>query len=622
MNEDVKKLNGKFNHLVEHCLDLYKDSNGSKYRKATIKQIDESIKAYDQVEVKSNDPWPGASSTTLPLTTISNDNLAPRLASGLIGKQPYIRFEMENDESKDDTTEIVETFFNQELEDVVEIEDLGINITEKVLREGTVYPMPRYDLDEEVRKDFMFEGDDLPEDQTAALMAMEADGKKVTIMGGVYVGDDGPLLIDKKDTIFEGVKVDLVPFKDVFIPDNADDWEKTPVIRKVYPTYGELKDYEETRKGYRNIGKWVLKDKGENVLSESEQSPDQLLADVQVTSKEVIECLECYVRYIYQDEDQDEEDIKSGKEERLIAQIALTSKVLIRLIPVREINFKNQHLIRRVAMFRRQGRSYGVPLHSKMKAIQAGASKTFNMAINIAEMVLIPWYMYTDKAGFRGVKTKLKPGQGILVDDINSIKFPTFSINPSQMFQYIEVWMGFWEKVISIGSSQMGLPDPKKTTATEVLAVIEEGNIKHNYQAKPIRKDFITVIRTIYDLYYQNMPLEKTFLKDGQQVPIPRSAMARPYKFRLTGSTELSNKLIERRQKEDVYNKAVGDPFGVFDPVEATERYLEASDEKDIQKLINPVLNQMSKVMQEMPEAEEMFQKTLQEVMTLAQGAK
>ena len=92
MNEDVKKLNGKFNHLVQHCLDLYKDSDESKYRKATVKQIDESIRAYDQVEKKTNDPWPGASNIELPLTTISNDNLAPRLVSGLIGKQHYIRF--------------------------------------------------------------------------------------------------------------------------------------------------------------------------------------------------------------------------------------------------------------------------------------------------------------------------------------------------------------------------------------------------------------------------------------------------------------------------------------------------------------------------------------------------
>ena len=403
--------------------------------------------------------------------------------------------------------------------------------------------------------------------------------------------------------MFEGGRVDLIPFKDIFIPDDVDDWEKAPVIRKVYPTYKELQDYKEDRKGYRNIGKWLLKEEGDKTLTEDQQSPDQILSDVQVTSKEVIECIECYVRYVYQEEDQDKEDITSWKEERLIAQIALDSKILIRLIPLREINFKNQHLIKRIAMFRRQGKSYGVPLHSKMKSIQKGASKTFNMAINIAEVVLVPWFLYTDKAGLRGDATKLKPGAGIKVDDVNGLHFPRFNINPSQMFDYIEVWMSFWERVISIGDVQMGLPDSKKTTATEVLAVIEEGNIKHNYQSRPIRKDFIVLIRTIYDLYYQNMPLEKTFLYNKKQVQIPRSAMARPYKFRLTGSTEMANRLIERREKEDVYNKSLQDPHGVYDPIEMAKRYLKATGETDVDALINPELNQISKLMQEMPEA-------------------
>ena len=622
MENEHKEKNGRFQHLVNYCLGLYKDFSGSKYRNAKLLEIKESIEAYDQVENKTNDPWPGASNITLPLTTISNDNLAPRLASGLIGKRPFVRFEVESDQEQDDLTKLIETWFDQELEDVVEIESLGINIVEKALKEGTVYPMPRYDLDEEIKKDFMFVKDDLSEDESAAFTALKKDGEGPEDVGGVYVGKDGPILVEKKALVFEGCRVDLIPFEDIFIPDDAEDWEKAPIIRKVYPTYSDLLNYQETRKGYRNIGKWLLKEKGENKLAEDQQSEDQKLSDVQVTSKEVIECIECYVRYIYQEEDQDDEDVKSWKEERLIAQIALDSNVLIRLIPLREINFKNQHIIKRIAMFRRQGKSYGSPLHTKIKSIQNGASKTFNMAINIAEIVMVPWFLYTDKTGLTGEATKLKPGEGILVDDIQSLYFPRFNINPSQMFQYIEVWISFWERVVSIGNLQMGLPDAKKSTATETLAVIEEGNIKHNYQSKPIRKDFVTLIRTIYDLYYQNMPLEKTFLYEDKKVPIPRADMRRPFKFRLTGSTEMSNKLIERRQKEDIYNNAKNDPFGVMNPVEVTERYLEASGENNIKDLINPTLNKISLIMKEVPQSEEVFQEAMQQAMQMAQGAK
>jgi len=622
MEIDHKEKNGKWQHLVDHCLKLYKKIDESAYRKQTITKIKNSLLAYDQVKKPTEDPWPGASNIELPLTTISNDNLAPRLASGLIGKQPYLRFEMENDQEQDEKTKIAETWFNQELEDVVEVEQLGISIVEKALKEGTVYPMPRYDLDDETKKEFMFVKDDLPKNEQNALIALELDKKELQNVGGVWVGPNGPILVDRTETVFEGVRVDLIPFEDIYIPDDIDDWEKAPVLRKVYPTYGELLEDQGKKRGYRNIGKWLLKDKGEGNLSKNAQSQDQKISDVAVSTREVIECIECSVRYIYQEEDQDEEDIDSWREERLIAQIALGSKVLIRLIPLREINFKNQHLVKRIAMFRRQGKSYGEPLHAKIAAIQEGASKTFNMSINIAEIVMIPWFLYTDKLGIKGKDTKLKPGFGLRVDDIqNGVYFPRFNINPSQMFQYIEVWMSFWERVTSIGNSQMGLPDSKKTTATEVLAVIQEGNIKHNYQARPLRKDFICLLRTVYDLYYQHMPLEKTFLYNKEKTPIMRSDLRRPFKFRLTGSTEMANKLIERREKEDVYNKAIAEPFGVFDPIEITKRYLEASGESNTDELLNPVLNKMSKIMKEFPESEQIFNEALQSAMQMVQGA-
>ena len=96
MDNEHEEKNGRHQHLVKYCLGLYKEYSESAYRATMITEIRKSIEAYDQVEKPTTDPWPDASNITLPLTTISNDNLAPRLVSGLIGKRPFIRFEMEN----------------------------------------------------------------------------------------------------------------------------------------------------------------------------------------------------------------------------------------------------------------------------------------------------------------------------------------------------------------------------------------------------------------------------------------------------------------------------------------------------------------------------------------------
>jgi hypothetical protein len=519
---------------------------------------------------------------------------------------------MENEQRQDDMTTLLETYFNNELQDVVKIEDIARDTVHMLLTEGTVYPIPKYDIDEVVRRDFVFEGQETPE-QIAELQQIGAK-----LLGGVYVAPDGePVTFEKQDSVFEGGKVEFAPFKDVFIPDDVDDWEKAPVIRKVYPTYAELMR-DKDKDGYMNIGSWLLKEETEKKLSQDQQSPAQELEGAKVSGKEVIECIECSVTYIYQKEDDEKEDITDFTEERLVVQIALDKKIIIRLMLLRDVNFKNEHLVKRIRLFGRKGLSYGTSLYGKMKSIQKGASKTFNMAINIAEVVMIPWFLYTAKVGFKG-DVKLKPGMGVPVDSVEGLYFPRFNINPSQMLEYINLWVSFWERLINISNPQLGRTGDQKKTATEILTVVEEGNITHNYRSTTIKEDFLSLLRTIYDLYYQNMPIEKTFLYNQEEVPIPRVQMARPYKFRLTGSTEMSNKVIERKEKEDLFTLTTQDPAGVFNPIPIREDLLKSWGITETERYINPTIAQIVQLIQEVPQAAELFQQAVQQAMVLAQ---
>ncbi len=599
-DDDVsKERNGRWQHLVDYCIDTYNEIEKSEYRQKKIEEIEESRKAYNQVEEKVTEPWDGASNIILPLTTISNDNLEPRMVAGFIGKQPYLQIEMENEQEKDDQTELLQTWFNQELQDAVKIENITNDMVHLLQLEGTIYPIPAYDLDEEVRREFVFDK-----------------------AGNVVIDPEtGPVTQDSMHKKFEGGKVELAPFRDVFIPDNVDNLEKAPVIRKVYPTYAEIQRDSESKQGYMNIGTWLCKEEVTKKLDDDSQSPAQGLEGARVTAKEVIECIECSVRYIYQEEDDEKEDIKDFTEERLVAQIALDKKILIRLVLLRQINFQNEHLLKRVRLFPERGLSYGTSVYGKIKSIQKGASKTFNMALNIAEVVLIPWFLFTSKLGIKGEK-KLRPGEGVEVESLgpDAIYFPRFNINPDQMFNYMSIWQGFWEKLISIGNVQAGLPAERKETATTTLAMLEEGNIKHNYQAKKTKEEYLAVLRTLWDLYYQHMPLDKTFLFNGQQVPIPRAQMRRSYQFRLTGSTEMSNKLIERRQAEDLYRITTEDEAGIFNPIKPREDLLKTYGKTDIKEWINPQIARVVKIIQEVPEAMQLFEQAVQEAQELGQA--
>ena len=77
------EANKGFRHLVDHCLEQYQLSKDSKYRSKKLQEIADAVKTYAQHNQPTSEPWEGASNITMPLTTISCDNLEPRMVAGL-----------------------------------------------------------------------------------------------------------------------------------------------------------------------------------------------------------------------------------------------------------------------------------------------------------------------------------------------------------------------------------------------------------------------------------------------------------------------------------------------------------------------------------------------------------
>jgi len=600
-DEASKELNGEWQHLVEHCVDLYEDIKSSEYRKAKIKEIEASIKAYEQKEDPASFPWDNASNIVLPLTTITVDNLEPRLVSGLIGRKPYVRLVLEGDKQQPDDVQTIEDSFNAELEHVVKIEDHARTTVHKLCLEGTVFPIADYDTDDVIRRDFVF-------DQNGQVVINPETGTAQTQ--------------DRTVNEFEGGKIDYAEFTDIFVPDNADEWESTPVIHLVRPTYAELMRLR-SRKGYMNIGKWLVKEAGDSNLTDEQQTPSQGIEDVKVTGKKTIECIQCCLSYIYQEEDQEEEEIEDFKEERIVALIALEKKILLRLCLLRELNFKNEHRIKRIRLFPEKKRAYGTSVYGKMKSIQNGASGTFNRVMNNADVTMVPWFIYSDKAGLPS-DIIIKPGVGVKVDDPSQVVFPKFNLDPKGFIEFINLWIALWERLVSIGDMQVGRLSEqrgKDVTATEVMAVIQEGNVKHNYQMKTFREEFLTLIRTIYDLYYQFMPFDKVFIIDDKQVRIPRQSMNRPYKFRLSGSTEIANKLIERKENEDFATISTQNPVyqALTNHIEVYKDLLQSYGRTQTDKYINPDVAQIIGAIVQMPQLMPVIQQAIQQAVQQAQ---
>ena len=193
-----------------------------------------------------------------------------------------------------------------------------------------------------------------------------------------------------------------------------------------------------------------------------------------------------------------------------------------------------------------------------------------------------------------------------------------FNINPREFIDFIYMWTQLWERLISIGDLQIGRQkEGKDTTATEVLAVIQEGNVKHNYQAKTFKEEFLSVLRTLYDLYYQHMRPDKTFLYNDEQVPIPRQAMRRAFKFRLTGSTEMSNKLIERKENEDLFRLLMQHPMA--NQAKTLEDLLKSYNRTNTDEyIVDPRVNQLIQAFVKEPKLLEVAYKAVEDTIQAA----
>jgi hypothetical protein len=78
----------------------------------------------------------------MPFTTISVDNLEPRLVAGLTGTDPVIMFDAVPKTAEIDS---VQEYFNKELKDTCKVEDFARNVVHNILIEGTYYPVPKYE---------------------------------------------------------------------------------------------------------------------------------------------------------------------------------------------------------------------------------------------------------------------------------------------------------------------------------------------------------------------------------------------------------------------------------------------------------------------------------------------
>lgn len=597
--------NGEFQDLVDYVFELLDKYQASDLRKQKLEAARENRRRYDQETDKrrENFPFKNAVNVTLPLVTIAVDNIEPRMVAALAGTgDEVVRIKDIGEENPE--TEDLQKWWNIELVHVVKVPTVVRGIVHDILLDGTVLVMGSYTFHEEIRRDFKFvtvteDGQEVTEDQLVLLQMAEQQGQPIPPMREEIARDEQgmPVTEDYIDPYFEGGEIEILDLEDVLMPDDAENWDEADIIRKVSIPYNKLRWLAQSGSpGWMGVDDSIFPESEEEDTTGAVDPGKDEGKQVRVHGRREVKCIEGHVSWNFLTKDERSAG-KWDRDEKLIVLCTEHRRRLLRVIKQREVNFLNRKLIRRLRLFPEYGQSYGTAIASKLQQVQDAGSETFNLVLNSAWVCVIPWFFYTPDSGLTG-EMELAPGKGVATPDPKGVVFPSFNVNPAQFIEFINMFFSLWERLSSVSDVQVGrtpeVTGRRAETATATLAQIQESQVKHAYTGTSLRDEFMEIVQLMYDLYYTHMPMERLWEQEGEKKIISKSAMRQKRKWVLTGSTDVANKYLDRKQAEDLFNLLKDVP--IMNLPELIEDLLRKYDKPKPEDYIDPNVNIILKI--------------------------
>lgn len=196
-----------------------------------------------------------------------------------------------------------------------------------------------------------------------------------------------------------------------------------------------------------------------------------------------------------------------GKPERVVAEIAMPQKRLIRLIKYPYLH--NRPFYIPIVLKPRPNSFYPYSLVGDMRMDQdeldaLSNQRTDATAIAIASLFM---FLYDEQAGFDPGRVKFALGESIKVDgDINHVQVMAKAFKGVQVpgMEIINYILDMARQKSGIHTQQTGGMESKRTTAFEVGAVIQEGNVQFKRMIERVSVALSEIAYQIIALYQQH----------------------------------------------------------------------------------------------------------------------
>jgi len=563
----------RLKNLARYIDDLLAEFENSPARARVLKAAEEGRKKYAQELEKIDQPWPKSCGLTGPITAIAVDSLEPKMWGSLVGQDEIVRAEGE-----DAASDILD-YDNYWLVNEVQIRRRTGESIHDLALDGTVYPFGDWRREETLQRDFKRAVDPLTGQKT------DEFAYKIDPETGMRTGE-----IETEDSVvptYEGGYLSHMTVGEVYLPDDVDDenWETAPIIYIANYSYGELQRKAASETGWMNVT--------EDLKAEMAQRDDKELTPAQKTSDAKFSKLDKRIPCLVF---QGEFDIDgTGEPIRLVVTKPKGKDFVVRVVNQLDLSFKNTKLMRRLTIGREKGTSWGRGVPFAVAGLQAAFDACIRRIVNATEIQIDPFILADiQSAGFKDQKITVAPGGVCDCKNPNEVKLVQFPGDATRFLSLVEVYLSFLERTISTPDFTSGSKDAmgvkqSMQTATGTMALLSEGNVKHDYKGRRLQEQFLDVLDTLHNLYYKNMPLQVKVEMLGQS--ITKQQMAMTPKFALVAASSSSNKFIDRQETTQMIGtvKQAG-LEGFINPMKVLDDLLGSFGKKDKDSYKDPAM--------------------------------
>jgi len=595
--------------LVTYFLNLMKEYESSEYRKKKIEESNESRKQYDGYRAAKNFPWPGCSNYSMMIPAIVVDNLEPRLVASVAGKDRDIIEAIPNSERGTQFVRAVEQFAEWALSHNIKWQAYVPAWVHDVLLDGTGYIFPRYE-EKKLKRGQRFVGN-VPYDPIAK-QRIEADMLPLYEQAQLPVESMYVDEIQQKDVRVFKVVNEYASISEVYGPDLCPDWDDTPTIRQQFVKYEDLEAQSADKvKGgvYINITSDLKKDR------QSTRSDDALPTGSdrdgakaeQLEERGDIEILTLYDKY----------DLGEGRDWCIIS-MARDSETIIRKQYVRDVYYGLEGKpVKRLLVFPDYGKQCGTSIVHKIRHFTGSINDCLNQMIDSGTVQINPWFFYGSDAGIPDELDISPGGANPVVGNANSIVFPQLGVKANLYIEFINLITAYLERLVALSSYQSGAEDQVMGqgagTAAGMRMILQEAQIKHTYQAKPIKEQLGEIIKLDMLLYAWYMPTDVDMVLPGGDVirKINIDALQQDYDFTLRISDSAYNQMMARYEAQELLGLAAQLPFA--NQVTLFQDLLAAYDKKNATQYVDQNFMMLLQVSTQNPEIVQVVQQYMQE---------